>query len=157
MEFVQRVKCGLLAVSTTGLTRVTSVRIWARSGRSLLPVARTRKELFLRRCELQMIPIFGGYTESDGVIFGSGIESKQPNSAVRKCVRVQLIKNGKKIAAFVPNDGCLNFIDENDEVSSFFCKLVQALNHILAWPFAFLIRSSLPPGSRCRFRSQRSR
>jgi len=29
---------------------------------------------------------------------------------------VQLIKNGKKIAAFVPNDGCLNFIEENDEV-----------------------------------------
>lgn len=46
----------------------------------------------------------------------SGIESKQPNSAVRKCVRVQLIKNGKKISAFVPRDGCLNFIEENDEV-----------------------------------------
>ncbi|XP_060176891.1 small ribosomal subunit protein uS12 isoform X2 [Lycium barbarum] len=29
---------------------------------------------------------------------------------------VQLIKNGKKIAAFVPNDGCLNYIEENDEV-----------------------------------------
>ena len=28
----------------------------------------------------------------------------------------QLIKNGKKIAAFVPRDGCLNYIDENDEV-----------------------------------------
>tara|TARA_B110001452_G_scaffold240161_1_gene221574 strand:+ start:624 stop:776 length:153 start_codon:yes stop_codon:yes gene_type:complete len=28
-------------------------------------------------------------------------------------VRAQLIKNGKKIAAFVPRDGCLNFIDEN--------------------------------------------
>lgn len=26
---------------------------------------------------------------------------------------MQLIKNGKKIAAFVPNDGCLNFIEEN--------------------------------------------
>ncbi|SBT01686.1 40S ribosomal protein S23, putative, partial [Plasmodium malariae] len=39
-----------------------------------------------------------------------------PNSAYRKCVRVQLIKNGKKITAFVPGDGCLNFIDENDEV-----------------------------------------
>jgi len=26
---------------------------------------------------------------------------------------VQLIKNGKKIAAFVPRDGCLNFVDEN--------------------------------------------
>merc|ERR1712063_12089 len=45
-----------------------------------------------------------------------GVEAKQPNSAIRKCCRVQLIKNGKKIAAFVPRDGCLNFIDENDEV-----------------------------------------
>merc|ERR1711890_107151 len=27
-----------------------------------------------------------------------------------------LIKNGKKITAFVPNDGCLNFVEENDEV-----------------------------------------
>ena len=25
-------------------------------------------------------------------------------------------KNGKKIAAFVPRDGCLNFLNENDEV-----------------------------------------
>jgi len=46
----------------------------------------------------------------------SGVEAKQPNSAIRKCVRVQLIKNGKKITAFVPNDGCLNYIEENDEV-----------------------------------------
>ena len=43
----------------------------------------------------------------------SGIEAKQPNSAIRKCARVQLIKNGKKIAAFVPNDGCLNYMEEN--------------------------------------------
>lgn len=42
-----------------------------------------------------------------------GIEAKQANSAIRKCARVQLIKNGKKIAAFVPNDGCLNYIEEN--------------------------------------------
>ena len=46
-------------------------------------------------------------------VLRSGIEAKQPNSAIRKCVRAQLIKNGKKIAAFVPRDGCLNFIDEN--------------------------------------------
>jgi small subunit ribosomal protein S23e len=45
-----------------------------------------------------------------------GVEAKQPNSAIRKCARVQLIKNGKKICCFVPNDGCLNYIDENDEV-----------------------------------------
>ena len=29
-----------------------------------------------------------------------GVEAKQPNSAIRKCVKVQLIKNGKKVAAF---------------------------------------------------------
>jgi small subunit ribosomal protein S23e len=27
-----------------------------------------------------------------------------------------LLKNAKKVTAFVPNDGCLNFIEENDEV-----------------------------------------
>lgn len=27
-----------------------------------------------------------------------------------------LRKNGKKIAAFVPGDGCLNFLNDNDEV-----------------------------------------
>ena len=42
-----------------------------------------------------------------------GVEAKQPNSAIRKCVRVQLIKNGKKVTAFVPNDGCLNFVSPN--------------------------------------------
>ena len=50
-----------------------------------------------------------------------GVEAKQPNSAIRKCVRVQLIKNGKKITAFVPNDGCLNFVEENDEVRQKMC------------------------------------
>lgn len=48
--------------------------------------------------------------------FFRGVEAKQPNSAIRKCVRVQLIKNGKKITAFVPRDGSLNYIEENDEV-----------------------------------------
>jgi len=45
-----------------------------------------------------------------------GIESRQPNSAIRKCVRVQLIKNGKVVTAFLPGDGALNFVDEHDEV-----------------------------------------
>ena len=60
---------------------------------------------------------FGGSSHAKGIVLEKlGIESKQPNSAIRKCVRVQLIKNGKKVTAFVPNDGCLNFVDENDEV-----------------------------------------
>jgi len=45
-----------------------------------------------------------------------GVESKQPNSAIRKCVRTQLIKNGRVITAFLPGDGALNLIDEHDEV-----------------------------------------
>merc|ERR1711974_79517 len=59
----------------------------------------------------------GGSSHAKGIVLERiGIEAKQPNSAIRKCARVQLTKNGKKIAAFVPNDGCLNFVDENDEV-----------------------------------------
>jgi|TARA_B110000208_G_C11685773_1_gene400463 small subunit ribosomal protein S23e len=59
----------------------------------------------------------GGASMAKGIVIEKlGIEAKQPNSAIRKCCRVQLIKNGKKIAAFVPRDGCLNYIDENDEV-----------------------------------------
>lgn len=45
-----------------------------------------------------------------------GVASKQPNSAIRKCVRVQLIKNGRVITAFLPGDGALNQVDEHDEV-----------------------------------------
>ena len=44
------------------------------------------------------------------------IEAKQPNSAMRKCVRVQLIKNGKQVTAFAPGDGAIKMIDEHDEV-----------------------------------------
>ncbi|KAG8078407.1 hypothetical protein GUJ93_ZPchr0007g3828 [Zizania palustris] len=57
---------------------------------------------------------FAGSSHAKGIVLEKiGIEAKQPNSAIRKCARVQLVKNGKKIAAFVPNDGCLNFIEEN--------------------------------------------
>merc|ERR1712032_822373 len=45
-----------------------------------------------------------------------GIESKQPNSAIRKAVRIQLSRCGKKVSVFIPHDGSLNSIDENDEV-----------------------------------------
>jgi len=45
-----------------------------------------------------------------------GVEARQPNAAVRKCVRVQLVKNGKVVTAFVPYDGGVTFIDEHDEV-----------------------------------------
>ena len=54
----------------------------------------------------------GGASHAKGIVLEKiGVEAKQPNSAIRKCVRVQLIKNGKKVSAFVPLDGCLNFVD----------------------------------------------
>jgi small subunit ribosomal protein S12 len=52
-----------------------------------------------------------------GIVIGKvGIEAKQPNSAIRKCVRVQLSKNGRQVTAFAPGNGAINFIDEHDEV-----------------------------------------
>jgi len=60
---------------------------------------------------------FAGASHAKGIVVEKfAVEAKQPNSAVRKCVRVLLKKNGKKVGAYVPNDGCLNYIDENDEV-----------------------------------------
>jgi small subunit ribosomal protein S12 len=43
-------------------------------------------------------------------------EAKQPNSAMRKCCRVQLTKNGKQVTAFIPGNLAQKFIDEHDEV-----------------------------------------
>lgn len=44
------------------------------------------------------------------------LQQKQPHSGLIKCVRVQLIKNGKVVGAYVPYDGAVNFIEEHDEV-----------------------------------------
>ena len=58
-----------------------------------------------------------GSAQGRGVVLEKvGIEAKQPNSAIRKCVKVQLIKNGRQITAFAVGDGAINFIDEHDEV-----------------------------------------
>jgi len=58
-----------------------------------------------------------GSAQARGIVLEKvGIEAKQPNSAIRKCVKVQLIKNGRQITAFAVGDGAINFIDEHDEV-----------------------------------------
>src|SRR3990172_1068385 len=44
------------------------------------------------------------------------VEAKQPNSAMRKCCRVQLVKNGRQVGVFMPKDGAQKMIDEHDEV-----------------------------------------
>ncbi|MGV8177002.1 MAG: 30S ribosomal protein S12 [Candidatus Bilamarchaeaceae archaeon] len=44
------------------------------------------------------------------------LEQKQPHSGLIKCVKVQLVKNGKVISAHAPRDKAITFIDEHDEV-----------------------------------------
>ena len=43
-------------------------------------------------------------------------EAKQPNSAMRKCCRVQLIKTGKEVTCFIHGNLAQKFVDEHDEV-----------------------------------------
>ena len=58
-----------------------------------------------------------GTAQARGIVIEKvGIEAKQPNSAIRKCVKVQLIKNGRQITAFAPGNNAIGFIDEHDEV-----------------------------------------
>lgn len=65
----------------------------------------------------QKVDPFEGAPQALGIVLQKvGRESKQPNSAIRKCVRVQLKKNGKSVTAFLPGDGALNFIEEHDRV-----------------------------------------
>jgi len=59
----------------------------------------------------------GGASQAKAIVLEKiQLEAKQPNSAMRKCVRVQLLKNGKQVTAFVPGDNASKLIDEHDEV-----------------------------------------
>jgi len=72
-----------------------------------------RKTLDLKR---KSDPL-GGASQAKGIVLEKiQLEAKQPNSAMRKCVRVQLIKNGKQITAFVPGNEATKLVDEHDEV-----------------------------------------
>ena len=58
-----------------------------------------------------------GSSQARGIVLEKvQLEAKQPNSAMRKCVRIQLIKNGKQLTAFMPGDGATKLVDEHDEV-----------------------------------------
>ena len=58
-----------------------------------------------------------GIPQAKGIVIEKKqLEAKQPNSAMRKCVVTQLIKNGRKVTAFVPGYNAIKLIDEHDEV-----------------------------------------
>lgn len=59
----------------------------------------------------------GGAPQGRGIVLEKRtVEAMQPNSALRKCVRVQLLKNGERVTAFCPGEGSIEHIDEHDEV-----------------------------------------
>jgi small subunit ribosomal protein S12 len=68
------------------------------------------------RLKIKSDPLRGASQAKAIVLEKVQVEAKQPNSAMRKCVRVQLIKNGRQLTAFVPGDGATKLIDEHDEV-----------------------------------------
>ena len=58
-----------------------------------------------------------GSTQAKGIVIEKvGFEAKQPNSGIRKAVKISLIRTGNKLTAFAPGDGAISFIDEHDEV-----------------------------------------
>ena len=58
-----------------------------------------------------------GSNQAKGIVISKvQKEARQPNSAMRKCCKVQLIKNGISVGAFIPGNLAQNFIDEHDEV-----------------------------------------
>ena len=58
-----------------------------------------------------------GASQAKGIVLSKfQKEAAQPNSAMRKCCKVQLKKNGKTVGAFIPGNLAQKFIDEHDEV-----------------------------------------
>jgi small subunit ribosomal protein S12 len=81
--------------------------------------ARWKNKWFVRKAlnlKVKSDPLIGASQAKGLVLEKIQLEAKQPNSGMRKCVRVQLIKNGKQISAFLPGDGATKLVDEHDEV-----------------------------------------
>jgi len=58
-----------------------------------------------------------GSSQAKGIVISKfQKEAKQPNSAMRKCCKVQLIKNSVQVGAFIPGNLAQKFVDEHDEV-----------------------------------------
>jgi small subunit ribosomal protein S12 len=82
-------------------------------------ISRWQNKWFKRRTlnlKAKSDPLGGSPQAKAIVLEKSQVEAKQPNSAMRKVVKIQLIKNGKKITAFVPGYNAIKLINEHDEV-----------------------------------------
>lgn len=58
-----------------------------------------------------------GAPQAKGIVLEKVVlEQKQPHSGLIKCVKVQLMKNGKVVTAHAVRDKAISFIEEHDEV-----------------------------------------
>jgi small subunit ribosomal protein S12 len=59
----------------------------------------------------------GSAAQAKGIVISKfQKEAAQPNSAMRKCCKVQLVKNGQQVGVFIPGNLAQKLIDEHDEV-----------------------------------------
>ena len=72
------------------------------------------KRKFLRLWKKE--PLKGAPMGRGIVLKKKGVEQKQPHSGIIKAARVQLVKNGIQVTAFVPGTNAIKFIDEHNEV-----------------------------------------
>jgi small subunit ribosomal protein S12 len=86
------------------------------AGKALVKRRKTFKLVRRTIRKKKVDPLFGSSQAKAIVLEKVQIEAKQPNSAMRKCARVQLVKNGKQVTAFMPGDGAQKQINEHDEV-----------------------------------------
>ena len=76
-----------------------------------------------RKFKVQILNLYAKSDPLEGANQAKGIilskfhkEAKQPNSALRKCAKVQLTKNGRQVSVFIPGNLAQKFVDEHDEV-----------------------------------------
>ena len=72
-----------------------------------------RKKLRLKE---KFDPLQGAPQAKAIVLEKTTLEQKQPHSGIIKCVKAQLVKNGKVLTVFSPRDGTIKIIDEHDEI-----------------------------------------
>ena len=90
------------------------IKLQKRRKQSLMANKKYKRRLF--NLKVKSDPLKGSSQAKAIVLEKTQLEAKQPNSAMRKAIRCQLIKNGKKITAFVPGMNAIKMVDEHDEV-----------------------------------------
>lgn len=61
-------------------------------------------------------PLVGAPLGKGIVLKKKGVEQKQPHSGIIKAARIQIVKNGINVTAFLPKTGAVQHVDEHDEV-----------------------------------------